>query len=81
MISRFGNLSELRLAIIAETKVFLTALKSGATDAQLIAIVRRIREKERQLLKQEGALLDPDMWRILHSRLVKRNIHFVDPNG
>jgi hypothetical protein len=75
------NLSYLRLAIIAETKLFLRGLRSGATDDQLQTIIGRIREKEHQLLRQEGAVLDPEMWRILHSRLKNRNLEFVDPIG
>jgi hypothetical protein len=81
MISALYNLSALRVSIIAETKVFLRGLKSGATDEQLLSIVHRIRDKEAKLLQQEGAVLDPDMWRILHNRLRKRNMEFVDPNS
>jgi hypothetical protein len=80
MISGLDNLSSLRLAIIAETKVFLRGLNSGASDARLQAIIRRIRDKEHELLQQEGAVIDPEMWRILFSRLKKRNLEFVDPD-
>lgn len=76
----FNTLSKLRLAIIAETKVFFMGLKTGASDAQLLSIIRRIRDKETELLKEEGAVLDPDMWRILHNRLMNRNLEFVDPS-
>lgn len=81
MISRFDNLSSLRFAIIAETKTFLRGLKSGASDEQLRTIAQRIRDKERQLLQQEGVVLDPNMWRILHSRLTNRKVEFADPNS
>ena len=81
MISRVDNLSALRLAIIADTKIFLRGLKIGASDEQLKTIFQRIREREQQLLHQEGVVLDPDMWRILHSRLMHRNIEFADPNS
>src|SRR5580704_3617449 len=54
------NLSYLRLAIIAETKLFLRGLRPGATDDQLQTIIGRIREKEHELLRQEGAVLDPE---------------------
>jgi hypothetical protein len=76
-----GNISSLRLTIIAETKLFLRGVSSGATDDQLQTIVRRIRDKEVELLQQEGAVLDPEMWRILHSRLMNRNLELVDPSG
>jgi hypothetical protein len=81
MISRFNNLSSLRFAVIAETKIFLRGLKSGASDEQLRTIAQRIRDKEQQLLHQEGVVLDPDMWRILHSRLINRKVEFADPNS
>ena len=81
MISAINNVSDLKLAIISDTKIFLRGLESGASDAELLKIVRRIRDKEHQLLRQEGAVLDPGMWRILHSRLKKRNVDIVDPHA
>jgi hypothetical protein len=80
MISRVDNLSSLKVAIITDTKIFLRGLDSGASDEQLRTIVQRIRDKEQQLLQQEGAVLDPDMWRILHSRLINRKVEFADPD-
>ena len=81
MITAFDNLSSLKFAIIADTKVFLRGLKSGASDEQLLVIVQRIRAREQQLLHEEGSVLDPDMWRILHSRLIHRKVEFADPNN
>ncbi|HTR31035.1 MAG TPA: hypothetical protein VMH27_17310 [Puia sp.] len=75
------NLSPLRRSIIAETKVFLRGLKSGASDAQLLAIAKRIRDKEHDLSREEGAILDPKMWRILHNRLKNRRVEFIDVNS
>jgi hypothetical protein len=69
------------MAIIAETKIFLRGLKSGASDEQLQSIVKRIREKEHQLLEEEGAVLDPTMWRILYSRLMSRKVDYIDANS
>ena len=82
MISAFDtNLSLLRQSILAETKVFLRALKSGASNEQLQSIAHRIREKEHRLAREEGAVLDPTMWRILHSRLINRKVEFIDLNN
>lgn len=81
MISAINNVSDLRLAIISDTKIFLRGLESGASKEELLAVVRRIRDREHELLQQEGAVLDPGMWRILHSRLKKRNVEIVDPNA
>jgi hypothetical protein len=79
MASALDNSSCLRGAIIAETKNFMRGLDSGASDEQLRAIARRIRNKEQQLLHEEGAVLDPAVWRILHSRLTHRKVEFADP--
>jgi hypothetical protein len=81
MISRVDNISTLKFAIIAETKIFLRGLKSGASDGQLRTIAQRIRDKEQQLLHLEGAVLDPDMWRILHNRMINRKVEFADPDN
>lgn len=78
MISVFDNLSSLRVAIIADTRVLLRGLQSGASDEQLGAIVRRIRDKEQELLHSQGVVLHPEMWRILHNRFNHRNIDFID---
>ncbi len=78
MINRVDNLSVLKFAIIAETKIFLRGLESGASDNQLRAIAQRIRDKEQQLLHEEGVVLDPAMWRILHSRMINRKVEFTD---
>jgi hypothetical protein len=81
MISGLYNSSSLRLAIIADTRIFLRGLKSGASDNQLRTIARRIRRKEKQLLQEEGAVLDPDIWRILHNLLINREVQFADPKS
>ncbi|HEV2354631.1 MAG TPA: hypothetical protein VGR89_10325 [Puia sp.] len=33
----------------------------------------RMREKELQLIKEGGTMLDPEMWRILHNRLAQKD--------
>jgi hypothetical protein len=81
MINRVDNLSSLRLAIMADTKNFLRGLESGASDEQLRTIAQRIRDKEQLLLHQEGVVLDPEMWRILHSRMINRKVEFADTNS
>lgn len=73
-----SDLKDLRTAIIADTKRFLRGLDVGASDALLTSILLEIRERELQLLKEEGAILDPEMWKILHSRFAKRNKDIID---
>ena len=72
MDTQSPTLKELRAAILFDFKRFLSGLDAGATDEQLLAILAQIREKELQLLKDDGSMLAPEMWRLLHSRLANR---------
>jgi hypothetical protein len=72
MITESSTVHEIRSGIIADTKAFLTGLDSGATDEQLRAVLQGIREKELQLLRVGGTMLDPKIWSILHNRLAQR---------
>ncbi len=70
----------LRAAIIAQSKIFLVGLKSGLSDDQLNSILSDIKEKELQLIKQEGSMLDPEMWKLLQNRIAKRKTtNITDP--
>src|ERR1700739_2306412 len=62
MITESLTAHEIRAGIIADTKAFLIGLESGATNEQLRAFLQRIREKELQLLKVGGNMLDPKIW-------------------
>jgi hypothetical protein len=73
-----SDLKDLRTAIIADTKRFLLGLDVGASEELLTSILLEIRERELQLLKEEGTMLDPEMWKILHSRLTKRKNDIID---
>jgi hypothetical protein len=73
MITESSTANEIRTGIIADTKAFLNGLESGATNEQLRAVLQRIREKELQLLKVGGTMLDPKIWIILHNRLAQRD--------
>jgi hypothetical protein len=66
--------SELKEAIIAESRLFLLGLETGVSDRTLYGILRRLREKELQLLKLDGSMLDPEMWKIIHSCLANRRV-------
>ena len=68
----------LRSAIIEDTVRFLIGLKSGATTDQLTALLAQIKEKEMQLLKENGSMLSPVMWQTLHNRLTNRNNDIID---
>ena len=73
MITESSTAHEIQAGIIADTKAFLIGLDSGATEEQLRAVLQRIREKELQLLKVGGNMLDPKIWSILHNRLAQRD--------
>lgn len=71
--------TELREAIIAESRLFLLGLETGVSDETLYGILRRLREKELQLLKLDGSMLDPEMWKIIHNCLAnRRTVEIVD---
>jgi len=71
--------SDLKAGILAETQFFLTSLNSGASEEQLNIILDRIKEKELQLNAEHGLKLSPEVWNILHSRLLNRKpIDIID---
>jgi hypothetical protein len=70
---------ELREAIVAESRLFLIGLETGVSDETLYGILRRLREKELQLLKLDGSMLDPEMWKIIHNCLANRRpVEIID---
>jgi hypothetical protein len=62
---------ELRTMILTASKTFLIGLESGASYERLNSILLGIKENEAQLLKEEGTMLDPDIWRLLHNLLAR----------
>ena len=66
------SIHELRMSVYEDTQKFLMGLNSGASNAQLTALLLAIREKELLMIKQGGTMLSPEMWKLLHSRLTKR---------
>ena len=66
------TLKEIRRAILADARYFLQCLDSGASVEELAAILAGIREKESQLIKNEGEMLSPAMWQVLKNRLASK---------
>jgi hypothetical protein len=62
----------LRAAIIGQAKRFLTSLEAGASEEILTSILSDIKDKELQLIKEEQAMLDPQIWKILQNRFERR---------
>ncbi|HWB90933.1 MAG TPA: hypothetical protein VG605_03750 [Puia sp.] len=63
---------DLKAAILADAQIFLASLRSGASEDQLNAILDRIKEREIRLIAEKGLRLSPEVWNILHKRLVHR---------
>ena len=64
--------TDIKSAILADTQSFLAGMASGASHEQLSAILARIRSRELQLIKEEGVMLAPVLWRIMENRLTNR---------
>ena len=74
MVPEQASIKGLRAAIIGATKRFLIGLGSDASDEVLASILLDIKEKELQLIRQEGTMLDPEMWQLLRDRLANRRM-------
>jgi hypothetical protein len=67
-----STVKRLRAEILDETKKFLIGLESGASTETLNSILLNIKQKENELIQQEGSMLAPEMWRLLQL-LSRRN--------
>jgi hypothetical protein len=64
---------------MAETRLFLMALETGVSDDSLYGILRRLRERELELLRLDGSMLDPEMWKIIYNCLANRKpVEIID---
>ena len=66
------SLNRIRADILADTKRFLQCLDAGASVEDLSTILTQIKEKEAQLIKEEGTMIAPELWKLLHNRLATR---------
>jgi len=66
------SLNSIRADILADTKRFLKYLDAGASVEDLSTILTQIKEKEAQLIKKEGTMIAPELWKLLHNRLATR---------
>ena len=67
-----STLNSIRAHILMDTKKFLQCLDSSASVEELSEILAQIKEKETQLIKEEGSMMAPDLWKLLHNRLASR---------
>ena len=71
MTTQQPNARDLRISIIADTKNFLIASETLSSTEELLAILNRIKDAEALLIREEGAMIDPRLWKLLHARFVK----------
>ncbi|HVU55740.1 MAG TPA: hypothetical protein VHD83_11840 [Puia sp.] len=70
---------DLRASILLDSRNFLLALQSGASDEHLATSLSRIQEQERRLIRYQRTMLHPGMWNILRNRLLNRkNKEIID---
>ena len=63
---------DLRASILTDSRNFLIALQSGASDEHLATSLSHIQEQERTLIRRQRTMLHPGMWRFLRNRLLNR---------
>jgi len=74
-----AGMQVLRIALMADTHLFLMGLDTGVSDSVLYEILLRIKEKEIQLIKMAGVMLSPAIWNLLKSRFSnRRKVALID---
>jgi hypothetical protein len=63
---------DLRASILTDSRNFLIALQSGASEEHLATSLSRIQEQERTLIRRQRTMLHPGMWKLLRNRLLNR---------
>ena len=58
--------------ILFQSKSFLLYVQAGAQDETLTTLLLQIRTNETELMKREGLMLHPHVWKILLSRYFNR---------
>jgi hypothetical protein len=63
---------DLRASILSNSRNFLIALQSGASDEHLATSLSRIKEQERNLIRHRRTMLHPAMWKFMRNRFLNR---------
>jgi len=63
---------DLRASILTDSRNFLIALQSGASEEHLATSLSRIQEQERNLIRRQRTMLNPSVWKFLRNRLLNR---------
>lgn len=73
---------DLRASILLDSRNFLIALQSGASEEHLATSLSRIQEQERKLIRKQRTMLHPGMWKLLRNRLInRREKEIIDTTG
>lgn len=74
-----ASLQKTKTAILSDAMSFLKGLRSGETEELLLQILDRIKANESAMLRAQGEMVDPRLWRYLNGRLNRRNEEWIDP--
>ncbi|MBS1606492.1 MAG: hypothetical protein JST42_27790 [Bacteroidetes bacterium] len=81
IIDTFPQL-DLKAAILLDSRNFLISVQAGASDEYLSSLLIELRRQEAILIKNEGLMLHPGVWRILVNRFANRkNYEVIDTIG
>jgi hypothetical protein len=81
IIETFPQL-DLKSSILLESRNFLISVQAGASDEYLSSLLIKLRKQEAVLMKNEGLMLHPRVWRILFNRFANRkNYEVIDTIG
>lgn len=68
---------DLKASLLLESKNFLISVQAGASDEYLTSLLIELRKQEAILMRNEGLMLHPGVWRILVNRFANRKYYEV----
>jgi hypothetical protein len=68
---------DLKATILLDSRNFLISIQAGASDEYLTSLLIELRKQEGILMRNEGLMLHPGVWRILVNRFTNRKNYDV----
>jgi len=68
---------DLKASILLDSRNFLISVQAGASDEYLTSLLIGLRKQEAMLMRNEGIMLHPGVWRILVNRFANRKHYEV----
>ena len=68
---------DLKTSILIDSRNFLISVQAGASDEYLTSLLIELRKQEAILMRNEGLMLHPGVWRILVNRFANRKYYEV----